>query len=217
MNYKTISNDLKIINTYQAIEAYELKTNGMAYHNYQHVLNVSNLVETLLIALNQDTKLIEAGKIAAILHDIGSTNGKFQHALLSYEYALTYLDKDLPYYDEILLAIKEHSDGFNTDNLLSLVLILSDKLDITKSRLAPYGYELVGIRQLQYLNSIDLEIINNTLIISFKSESSLDLKELEQFYFINKVFKAIRAFSLKFNLNYQVTLNNQLWNYHIIE
>ena len=49
------------------------------------------------------------------------------------------------YKKEILNSIKNHSDGFDSKELMTLALIVSDKLDITKSRLAKEGYNIDGI------------------------------------------------------------------------
>ena len=52
------------------------------------------------------------------------------------------------YQNKILNAIEEHSNGFDSDELITLVLIISDKLDITNERLAKEGYKVPGMRQL---------------------------------------------------------------------
>lgn len=81
-----ILNDSEILALYQEIEKIEIETGGWAYHNLTHVKNVANLTEQLLRHLNQDEFFIEEGKVAALLHDIGSLDGKAGHAKRSYEY-----------------------------------------------------------------------------------------------------------------------------------
>ena len=47
--------------------------------------------------------------------------------------------------------------------------------------------------------------------VSFTAEEELDLEELNAFYFMPKVFKAIAAFSGKIQRRPIVLLNNQEW------
>ena len=208
-------NDPEILTRYQAIETMEEDTGGWAYHNLTHVKHVTLLTEQILRALNQDESFIEEAKIAALLHDIGSLEGKAGHAKRSYDYAKHYFKThpfNLKYEDQILKAIKHHSDGFQTDDLMTLVLILADKLDITKQRLAPAGYEVVGLNEIQFIKQIQVEIMNETLHVNFIAHPQFNQKAFEDFYFAKKVFKAIKSFSKQLNLNYQIKLNHQNWN-----
>ena len=56
----------------------------------------------------------------------------------------------LPYQEEILSSIENHSNGFDSEELMTLALIISDKLDITTSRVAKAGYFVPGMRQFQF-------------------------------------------------------------------
>lgn len=47
-------NDESIKNIYDKIEEFETKEKGWTYHNYAHVLNVTSLVEKLLLLLGYD-------------------------------------------------------------------------------------------------------------------------------------------------------------------
>ena len=193
----------------------EEETGGWAYHNLIHVQNVANLVEQLLQGLTIDETFKEEAQIAAILHDIGSLEGKAGHPIRSYEYANQYFQThrlNLVHENLVLDAIKCHSDGFETNNLMALALILADKLDITKQRLAPAGYEVPGLNEIRFIDEIKITFNNQKLCINFITQKSFNQTEFKNFYFAKKVFKAIKSFSKKLNLTYEVSLNNEAWS-----
>lgn len=214
--FEQIVNDEKIIQQYNKISEFEDLDKGWAHHNLEHVKNVSKLVEVLLKKLNYDENFIEEAKIAAILHDVGAVEGKNNHALRSYEFAKKYFDENnilLKNRELVLDSIKSHSDGFNSDNIMTLTLIISDKLDIKHTRVAKEGYNVKGMRQLQYIKDILVDIYNKNLEIKFICDDKININELEKFYFMIKVFRAIKTFSEKMNLTPKVFLNNCKWEY----
>ena len=219
--FEKIKNDKTIIEVYNKISEYEDLDKGWAHHNLDHVKNVAKLVESLLSELGYDDSFIEEAKIAALLHDTGAIEGKNNHSLRSYEFAKKYFEKNniiLKNKDLVLEAIKIHSDGFNSDNIIALALILSDKLDIKYTRVAKEGYKVKGMKELQYITNIFIEINNKNIEIKFICHEKINKNELEGFYFMEKVFKAIMAFSKKMNLNPRVLFNNEeLEKFHMIQ
>ena len=212
--FNKIKNDKRIIEIYQKIHEYEDQENGYAYHDYNHVNNVALYCEKILKALNYADDFICEAKVAAILHDTGCTLGKDNHAHRSYEFAKKYLEENnipLKHKKLVLDAIKNHSDGFITDNIMQLVIILADKIDIKKSRISDYGKQVEGNRQYQYIDDIQFKIENNNFYINFICDAKINLEELNNYYFTKKVFKAIQAFSDKLNLSPKVMINNKLW------
>ena len=220
--FEFVKNDKKIINIYNKISINENQRKGWAHHDYNHVINVATLTEKLLQDLNYDKTFIEEAKIAALLHDTGCLEGKEGHPQRSYEFAKTYIkNNNLNLNNEALVleAIEIHSNGFETDNVIALTLILSDKLDIKHTRIAEEGYNIEGMRQLQYIKDILVNIKNDILTINFKCDNKINKNELEEFYFIPKVFKSINAFSNKMELKAQVLFNDSKWEafYNIIK
>lgn len=212
--FDQIENDKTIIEVYNKISEFEDLDKGWAHHNLDHVKNVSKLVESLLKRLDYDDSFIEEAKIAALLHDTGAIEGKQNHSLRSYKFAKEYLKNNniiLENKDLVLEAIKIHSDGFDSDNIIALTLILSDKLDIKHTRVAKEGYNVDGMKELQYIKDILVDIHNNNLEIKFICDDKINKNELEEFYFITKVFRAIISFSKKMNLNPKVLFNNDEW------
>lgn len=212
--FQTIANDPKIIAIYDQISRFEDEDQGLAHHNYDHVMNVSLLMQSLLTNLGYMPDFIDEAMVAGILHDTGSINGKAGHAHRSYEFARQYFfNHNITLQNEFLIldAIKNHSEGFDTDNIIALTLILSDKLDIKYTRVAKAGYTIIGMRQLQYIRDVNVKIENFSLVINFICDPELNLKELEEFYFTRKVFKAIYAFADKTKLTPKVMINHTPW------
>ena len=113
-------------------------------------------------------------------------------------------------------AIKDHSDGFDSNNIITLSIILADKLDIKKTRISKSGKTVVGNRQYAHIEDIVINIKNNKLSVNFLTDGSIDLKEVNEYYFTKKVFKAVESFSKKLNLDYQILLDDDLWDLHKI-
>lgn len=213
--FEKVKNDEEIIRIYEKVSEVEDLNKGWAHHDYNHVCNVAGLVEKLLTELNYEKEFIEEAKIAAILHDIGCLEGKEGHPFRSFEFAKEYLRKNnlnLKYEDLVLEAIRIHSEGFDTDNIIALTLIMSDKLDIKYTRVAKEGYHIPGNRQFQYIKEILIDIHNHILEINFICDDKIDKLELEEFYFTKKVFKAIKAFSAKMGVIPEVLFNSEKWN-----
>lgn len=210
-----IINDKFIIEKYNEIDKNEKENNAWAHHNMKHAIRVCSIAEELLKKLNYERELIEAVKIACILHDLGCAEGKENHAykgaVIVEEYfkLIKYSSK---YKSEIVEAIREHSDGFKSNNIITLSLIIADKLDIDKRRIAPGGLYVEGMRQLQYIREIKKEIIDGILKINFLTMSGFDKKECEGFYFMDKVVKSVKSFAIKNKLKYEFFKDGERWN-----
>lgn len=199
--------------SYKKIEQDE-QISGTARHDLSHVLSVVDLVENVLVQLDVDEEFIQASKIAALLHDLGCVDGKKGHALNSYHIVKDYLEKEqlnLAYQNEVLEAIKDHGSSFDSDSLMTLVLIMCDKIDLRKQRLAPEGFETIGIRQLQYIEDIRVLIHNDSCIVDFIAHQDIDLEEFNSFKFLSKTFASIVAFASFNNLEPFIRMNGQPW------
>ena len=213
--YELIVNDKEILDIYNSIHDFEDNNdNAYAYHDFNHVLNVANLVEQILEMLEYDNDFIYSARIAAILHDTGALQGKDGHALRSYEFAKKYFEENNINFknkDQVLEAIKNHSDGFDTDNIIALALILADKLDVKYTRVAKAGKMVIGNRQFCNIEDIKVNTENDMFVFDFKTNSKMNLKELNEYYFTKKIFKAIDSFCNKVNKKYKIKLNDKEW------
>ena len=109
------------------------------------------------------------------------------------------------------MSIKYHSNFRYLKTPIVTILRFADKLDTTKERLAYLGYNIKGIRQYQYIEKIDVKI-NDKLIINFLTDSRINKQELEKFYFIKKIFRAIDEFANYIEKPYVVLFNNKTWH-----
>ena len=209
--YNEILNDDYILNIYKRIEKYEEDNKASAYHGKNHAINVSTYIELILKKLGYNHELIEEAKVAGLLHDLGCCLGKENHEIRSYSMAKEYLDNrniELNNKDMVLEAIKDHRNNFTSNNIITRSLVLSDKLDIKRDRVAPEGYKIPGMRQYQYINDIEIDVEDGTFIVNFIIDAAADLDELINFYFTKKVFDSISSFSESQGLEYCVYMNN---------
>ncbi len=61
-------------------------------HGRYHTMFVVDTIEQILRSLSYDSRIIELGKIAALLHDIGCIAGRWNHAQKSAALTKVYLD-----------------------------------------------------------------------------------------------------------------------------
>ena len=212
--YEILNSNVEIIDLYKRIEESENNSGGWAFHNYEHVKNVSTTAEKILKDLNYDESTIYKCKIACLLHDVGALQGKEEHAERSFEYTKKLFEENNWIFDgseSVLEAIKKHSDGFETSNIITLAIIFADKLDIKKTRISEEGKKVEGNRQYSHIDDIVININDNTLTINFITDGKINIEEINNYYFTNKVFKAIASFSKKFNLDYRILMDNKSW------
>lgn len=209
--FEKMLNDNYIIDGYKKIS----KDESWAHHGLEHVLNVSKMMETLLLDLGYDSHFIDEAKVAGLLHDLGRIEGRENHAYSSYLITKRYLASNnihLKNENLVLDAIKTHSDGFDTDNIIALILMFCDKLDVKKSRVATEGYKVVGMRQFQYVEDVEVSINSKEVIVNFRVSEDFDKKELEEFYFTKKIFKAVKALAGKLGKIPRVSINDKIWD-----
>ena len=212
--YVRCLNDKSIKKIYDDIGTLEDEQGGWAYHNFDHIKSVTNIVNSILSSLNYDEEFIAKAKIACLFHDVGALQGKDNHAYRSYRFANDYFQNNNISFDgidDVLEAIKIHSDGFDTNNIIALSLILADKLDVKKTRVAKEGRNIEGNRQFLHIEDIIINIDSGTLKVNFITDGNLDRDELNNYYFTKKIFKAIESFSNIINVKYIVLMDDKEW------
>ncbi|MCX8074624.1 MAG: HD domain-containing protein [Clostridia bacterium] len=212
--FERIKNDEYIKDIYNKITLLEKNGSMWHSHSFKHIDNVINTVESILKQLNYSDDLIEIAKIAAVLHDIGCINGKDEHAERSFEMAKMYFkDNGIITYDNnlILEAIKSHSDIKHDSSFITKVLVFADKLDLKSDRLTEAGKNTDIVKEFQYLEDIIVTINDKDLIVNFIANKQINKKVLESYYFIPKVFRAIKSFADELNINSTILFNNNTW------
>lgn len=195
--YTQMKNDPIIAKEYQIIAENE-KLKGYATHDLSHINRVTAYCEKIAKLLNLSEQDIAGIKIAALLHDIGNAQGgKGGHAERSYEWAKKYI-KD----EKILCAIKEHSgDG---SDIYGKILAFADKIDICDKRILPEGLQIPGNRQYAHILFTDFNIEENKLTVKFKTDGQIDIDEMKEYYFTEKVFQSIKSLADFFDLDYEI-------------
>ena len=185
----------------------------IATHGWKHIHQVITMVENILTELNCDLATIENGKIAALLHDIGCIKGKENHATYSYTMAKEFLkDKNLSQENQeiILDAIRNHSNPEKNHTIVGVTLALADKLDFNQNRMCPLGMKVKHYNQMYYIEKVNISI-KDSVIITFVVNEKFDRIDLEQYYFTQKIFSAIKIFANYIQKPYEVKINNDIW------
>lgn len=157
--------------------------NNCGDHGFGHVLKVMEYMEILLIGLGADEHIIELGKIAAYLHDIGAIMGKSGHAERSADFADSYLKKigmndiDLKM---IVNAIRNHSTGANLDSIIGACLTLADKIDVRKSRMMRFIEGIPYHDNVKHVIETKLSVDSQNIIINIITDGLFDYNCLRE-------------------------------------
>ena len=116
----------------------QLDAIGYTEHSNRHINIVANRCGEILQALGYDEHIVELGKIAGYLHDIGNAVNRTDHAhsgaILAYQILK---EMGMPSDDraQILMAIGNHDEETGTAvSNISAALIIADKSDVHRSR-----------------------------------------------------------------------------------
>lgn len=214
--YEELENDLNIIATYELIDRFDFKP--LALHGVTHVTNVVRIVEEVLSLLGESEDVINIGKIAAFLHDLGMKEGKKNHAKRSVKEAKRILKgKQLTFKQKrtIFEAIKWHSVNGKQKDIVGATLIFADKLDADKTRLGEMGYDVQGFKETQHIEKIDFALEKtadgSTLDVIFHATPKFNAREFVGYYHSAKIFKSVKVFAEFIGSEYKIFLNNDLW------
>ena len=111
---------------------------GFTEHSFAHVGNVAAMVKYILETLGYPERVVELGRIAAHLHDIGNLVNRADHSQSGAVMAFRLLDHmgmDPEEICAIVTAIGNHDEGVGVPvDAMSAALILADKCDVRRSR-----------------------------------------------------------------------------------
>lgn len=204
VSYKNLLEDINVLGEYKKVDEYQKNyiENHIADHGINHIKRVICYVNIL-------SKLLEFNKdfqndclIATVLHDLGMSLGKAKHAENSAKLAKEILNnyKEIKNKEQIIDAISKHSLCEDCANDITLVISLADKLDITYHRVGFAGFKMPGMRQLRYINKINITRDKKILKFKFLVSKYFDKKEFEGFYFYKKVISSIINFCNRFKM-----------------
>ena len=218
--YEKILQDPKILEIYEKIEKKQEKENETCHHGWSHVSRVIERTEHYMRLAGADEVLVDEAKVAALLHDTGLVIAEKNHAEHSYEFAKDYLKKkkiELRDRKEVLNAIRVHSNGFDSDSLMALSLILADKLDHGPMRLTEVGRKTPGIRQMQHVVRMEYPVMDGEFnhgcfVVNLITDGQMDQAELETWKFVRKIFKAVHAYGRKVHRYPILQIDGKKWD-----
>ena len=139
-------------------------------HGRYHTTFVVDMVEYILKSLSYDARTIEIGKIAALLHDIGSIAGRQNHAQKSASLASVFLEEHDFKPEEkatIIQAIKDHSDAKNISSAIGAAVYIADKADIAKRRVLPSDNMSLFNKNLLEIEDVGIRISEKSMTINY--------------------------------------------------
>ena len=137
MTFEEIKNN-KTVHAFIQKADEALKAMGYTEHSFSHVTKVALTAGDILEKLGYSSHEIELAKISGYLHDIGNLVNREGHAQSSAIMAFKMLENMNPEDVAIIVsAIGNHDEGTGFPvNSIAAALILADKSDVRRSRLA---------------------------------------------------------------------------------
>ena len=200
MIYEKIIQTAFFNETYAQIE--ELKKDFPVNHGFIHVKHVIDNAKELakIFKLNETQK--ERLLIAATLHDIGYLSGRDEHpqngAILTKEFLTGKYNLSSDEIDQICNAISHH--GCKNENectdILSLCLILADKMDFVSSRYSDDTEKYPNVIPFKKISKVVPEFDGKTFTMKIilsdcTSEEIISYKNLHYFTKLRKIFDSI--------------------------
>lgn len=206
----------KEINTYIEKADESLKALGYTEHCFPHVTKVATDVEYILKTLGYDARIVELGKIAGYLHDIGNLVNRVDHsqsgAIMAFR-ILDHLDMDPEDIAEVVTAIGNHDEGCGTPvNPISAALILADKADVRRTRTRNRDVKHFDIHdRVNYsAKKSQLKINTDHTIIKLKLEIDTKISPVMEYFeiFTNRMVLCRKA-AEKLGLKFKLIINEQ--------
>lgn len=186
---------------------------GYTEHSFRHCRLVSNKCGEILEVLGEDSHMVELGRIAGYIHDIGNAVGRNNHAmsgaLLAYDMLLR---KGMSYEDAtiIMMAIANHDEGDGTPvNRIAAVLILSDKADVHRSRVrnrAPDTFDIHDRVNYAATKSV-IAVVGNKARLEIEIDTTI-CPVMDYFEIFLERMKLCRNAANYLNLTFELFIND---------
>ena len=222
MLYKKLLDDEYVKNIYMGIEN---NKRVPISHGMPHILNVLKYCMRFaeLFELNDIEK--DTLFTSAVLHDVGQVflqpnhakNGEFivkqmleYNESIGFDYIKSKVD-----IERVSKIVGNHGGKKEEDyeDLLSSILILSDKLDITKDRVRPPYKKYDFLWFMDYVELIDLKLEDKQIVITIKTNKDISFDELNDKHGIDKLPKVFDMFSKMHGYTYQI-ITERVENIH---
>ena len=187
-------------------------------HGMPHILNVVSYCKRLAELFNIEEREKDTLLTAAVLHDVAQVFLQPNHAkngaiivkemLENNESISPELIKSKVDVERVCKLVKNHGGKKEEEyeDFLSGLLILADKLDITKDRIRPKYKKYDFLWFMEYIEKVDLELENNNINIIIKVNKEITFEELNNKHGLDKLPKVFDAFCKKYNLTYKINV-----------
>ena len=148
-----------------------------ACHGRYHTMFVVNTIEYILTNIGCDEKTVTLGKIAGLLHDIGTLYGKRDHAQRSSEMCEPFLRKiNLPPKSKrkVIQAIEDHQKGLMIESEVGAALLIADKIDLSKDRVLELGKKDLWHKNLLNIKKTEVSIEKKNIIVNYVTNNKFN-------------------------------------------
>lgn len=215
MTYEEIKNN-EAINTYIRCADESLTALGYTEHSFAHVTVVAETAGYILEALGYDAHVVELGKIAGYMHDLGNLVNRIDHSQSGAVMAFRILDKlqmqpkDIA---TIVTAIGNHDEGTGVPvNPIAAALILADKSDVRRSRVRNSDISSFDIHdRVNYsVKKAQLKINEEKTLIKLKMSIDTRYGSVMDYFeiFLNRMIMCRKA-AEKLGLQFRLIINEQ--------
>lgn len=215
MTYEEIKNN-EAINTYIRCADESLTALGYTEHSFAHVTVVAETAGYILETLGYDSHVVELGKIAGYMHDLGNLVNRIDHSQSGAVMAFRILDKlQMPPKDiaTIVTAIGNHDEGTGVPvNPIAAALILADKSDVRRSRVRNSDISSFDIHdRVNYsVKKAQLKINEEHTLIKLKLSIDVRYGSVMDYFeiFLNRMIMCRKA-AEKLGLQFRLIINEQ--------
>lgn len=187
-------------------------------HGLPHILNVIGYCLRLADMFKLDDKEKDILLTSAVFHDVAQVFLQPNHAKnggiivkemlennesIDPEYIKSKID-----IDRVCNIVASHGGKRKEDydDFLAGLLILADKLDITKDRIRPRYKKFDFLWFMDYIEKVDLELQNNNINVIIRTNREITFEELNGKHGLDKLPKVFDAFCKKNNLTYKIVV-----------
>ena len=202
-----------VVNLYNGIEN---NSRIPISHGFRHINNVLNYCKKLADIFKLTSREREELLTSAVMHDVAQAflqpNHAYNGAFMVKEMLENNESIDPAYIKEkidierVCNIIKNHGGKKREEyeDVLSCLLILADKLDITKDRLKPRYKEFEFLWFMESIEKIDIQLENNIFKIIIITSEKTSFSELNKNGGLEKILKILDVFDEKFSLMHEV-------------
>ncbi len=215
MTFKDIKNNEEI-KIYIKQADLSLQALGYTEHSFAHVSLVAEKTGYILETLGYPERIIELGKIAGYLHDIGNLVNRVDHSQSGAIMAFRILDHLNFPADEtgmIVSAIGNHDEGTGVPvSPLAAALIIADKSDVRRNRVRNSDISKFDIHdRVNYsVEKSDLTINDDHTVITLNLTIDTQYGSVMDYFeiFLNRMILC-RKSAETLGLHFKLIINNQ--------